>query len=93
MLPLRPPELDVHAQDTEQLEERTIWKSEKGPVVVGDKSCLPHTDKQEVEGRVFSYHQIPLLLLKCFTSHYLPVPLDTSGLTLVKTHEIFSLVF
>lgn len=93
MLPLRPPELDVHAQDTEQLEERTIWKSEKGSVVVADKSCLPHTDKQKVEGRVFSYHQIPLLLLKCFTSHYLPVPWDTSGLTLVKTHEICSLVF
>ena len=91
MLPLRPPELDVHTQDAEQLEERTIWKSEKGPVVVGDKSCLPHTDK--VEGRVFRYHQILLLLLKCFTSHYLPVPLDTSGLTLVKTHEISPLMF
>lgn len=51
-----------------------------------NQSCLPHADKQKVKGRDFSYHQIDLLLFKCFKSHYNPVLPDTSRLKLVKTH-------
>lgn len=52
---------------------------------------LPHTDKQRSKGRVFSYHRFTFAFEMFSTSHYLPVPLDTSGLMLVKTHEICSL--